>query len=207
MSKNDTVGQLHGAGVGRHGSFAIDARVATNGLGSNVDGRVDSAGWIGVRRTALSYLPEGRFALEPTIRVGFPMAASGPNTRVEAGLAMGALAGRFTWVADVGFRMSVEDEARRTPAPTSHGFLLLGATHDTLSWLRVFGVVDGHLLRTREVLAGGSVVAAETLGRGGLSLGGETRGMFFGSASFRLSPWENAGGVFAAHFAAGVRGL
>ncbi|MCL2823354.1 MAG: FecR domain-containing protein [Polyangiaceae bacterium] len=195
-SKGDVIGQLHVAAVGRHGPFALDARVASNTLGGDADHGVDGSGWLGLRWTALGYLPEGRVAFEPVLRVAFPLEASGPDTRVEGAAAVGGIVGKYSWAFDLGVRVRVEDQERRTHVPSATGFLLTGLTCDAGSWVRVFGVIDAHLVGDGDIK-----------GRGGISFGGETTGFIFGTLGLRLSPWDDAGGVVSGHLAIGIRDL
>ncbi len=196
LPRDGPIGQLYAAALGRHGPVALEARLASNTLGADTTSTADAAGWAGVRWTAVGFLPENQIAVEPSVRVALPMAASGPGTRVESSVAVGSVAGAFSWAADLGLRMRTDESDQRTPVPATHAFLLAGGTYDTSSWLRLFGVVDAHLLDD-----------AGPVGRTGLSLGGETKGPLFGSLGLHMSPWDDAGGIVAGHFAVGVRDL
>jgi hypothetical protein len=196
VPRDGPIGQVHAAAVGRYGPLALEARLASDTLGTASTVGADAAGWAGLRWTAVGFLPENKIAVEPSLRVALPMAASGPGTRVESAIAVGAVAGRFTWAADLGLRMRTDESAQRTPVPATHAFLLAGGTYDTAPWLRLFGVVDAHLLDD-----------AGPIGRTGLSFGGETTGPLFGSLGLRASPWDDAGGIVAGHLAVGFRDL
>jgi hypothetical protein len=196
VPRDGPIGQLHAAAVGRHGPVALEARLASDTLGTDSTVGADAAGWAGLRWTAVGFLPENQIAIEPSLRVALPMAASGPGTRVESAVAVGSVTGRFTWAADLGLRMRTDESAQRTPVPTTHAFLLAGGTYDTSPWLRLFGVADAHLLDD-----------AGPIGRTGLSFGGETTGPLFGSLGLRMSPWDDAGGIVAGNLAVGLRDL
>jgi FecR protein len=185
-------GQLHIAAVGRIGDFALDTRIASDPLG--VERGADGAAWAGAHWTVVDVQPEGRIGIEPSLRFGIPMSGAGPDARMEPAIAVGSLAGRWTWAIDVGLRQRLEDDEDRAPTPSTHGFLMAGGTYDATTWLRLFGVLDGHLLKDEELL-----------GRAGFGVGGETTGTLFGGLALRAAPWEDAGGMVSGHLTVGVR--
>ena len=185
------VAQLLAAASGRSGPLGFDARVASNPLGDDVG--ADGSAWLGARWMLQDPIGGG-LGIEPGLRVGVPMASSGPETRLEPNVALGALAGRWTWVVDVGLRQAIENDSRRSPTPDSHGFLLAGGTYEPLRWLRAFSVLDGH------------VMDADGLrGRGGMAVGAEAGTVLFGNLAVHASPWDDAGGLVSTHFAVGIR--
>ncbi len=177
---------------GSIGPVGIDGQVVTQPLG---DGRADAAAWLGLRYRALR-LGASRLELGPALRIGLPMTADGPTTRLEVSGAVGSAMGRVTLLGNLGgrFRLAGEGEV-----PAVHPYLLAGATYDALPWLRAYGLLDGHLL-----FGAGEVATA---GRGGLTLGGEAGKTLFAALSARLGLGENnaLGPSFAASLSVGVR--
>jgi len=177
---------------GSIGPIGIDGQVVTQPLG---DGGADAAAWLGVRYRALR-LGASKLELGPALRLGLPMTEGGAATRLEAGGAVGGAMGKITLLGNLGgrFRLAGEDAA-----PFVHPYLLAGATYDALSWLRAYGLVDGHLL-----LDAGDVGVA---GRGGLTLGAEAGTILFAALSARVGLGENGamGPSFGAGLSIGVR--
>jgi hypothetical protein len=177
---------------GSIGPVGIDGQVVTQPLG---DGGSDAAAWLGVRYRALR-VGASRLEVGPALRLGLPMTAGGASTRLEAGGAVGGAMGKITWLGNLGgrFRLAGDGEI-----PLVHPYLLAGATYDARSWLRAYGLVDGHLL-----FNAGNVALA---GRGGLTLGGEAGEILFAALSARVGLGENGqvGPSFQAGLSVGVR--
>jgi hypothetical protein len=114
---------------------------------------------------------------------------------MEPSTSIGGASERASWLVGAGMRVRLEDAAERTATPSTQAFLLAGATVDVDPRVRLFGVLDGHLFGD-----GG------TRARGGLSLGVEGGGTFFGGVATRLSPWTDAGGAVTIQAALGLRG-
>ncbi|PIE06125.1 MAG: hypothetical protein CSA75_01140, partial [Sorangium cellulosum] len=186
------VGQLYASAVGRLGHFAFDSRVASNPLGE--DGGADGSAWLGSRWTLISPESTGNLGIEPAIRIGIPMSAAGPQTRIEPSISIGSLHNQWTWAFNFGVRQALENNKERTTTPTSHLFLVTGATYDATTWLRLYGVLDGHAFDSDG-----------WLGRVGISAGAETRGSIFGGLSLHASPWQDAGGFTSGHITIGIR--
>ena len=186
------MGQAHVSAVGRIGDFAVDARIPTDAIGET--GVVDPSAWAGVRWSAIAHDRDGGLGVEPALRLGVPMAADHTSLRLEPAIAIGALAGKWTWAVDVGLRQRLENPDDRAPTPSTHGFLVAGATFDAAQWLRLYGSMDGHVFDQDD-----------WLGRAALGVGGETKGTLFGGLGLRASPWNDAGGVVSGHLVFGVR--
>jgi hypothetical protein len=186
-------GQVRASGsVGRLG---LDASLRS---GTTDDVTADGAAWLGAR-VRLVRLAGSAFEIAPALRAGFPISALGAPARLEPGLALGGVAGRFTWLADLGGRFRLARDSNATGTPSSQGFLLAGATADVVPWLRVHAVVDANLvfpdLGAKHVLAG-------------LGAGVEAGTSIYGGLSLRVSPWTDAGtGPFSAQLALGFRGF
>jgi hypothetical protein len=157
----------------------------------------DAAAWLGARVRALRF-GLSTVELAPSLRAGFPASSTGAPPQLEPALAVGGVAGRFTWLVDAGGRLRLKNDHGDSGVPTGQAFLLAGATMDVLSWLRLNALLDGHLV-VRDTGAKN--------GLGGLALGVEAGGPVFGALSLRVSPWNDPDiGPFAAQLALGFRG-
>lgn len=184
-------GQVRASGA--VGPVGLDAAVRSNATGDTVS---DGSAWFGARVRALR-IGNAEFELGPLVRIGVPVVSAGAPARLEAGLALGGAAGRFTWLVDLGGRARLRDDGGAAGAPPAQGFLLAGATLDVAPWLRLHALADAHLVRRDSA-------ASEFLG--GLGAGIEAGRAVFGSFGFRASPWPDPdAGAFAAQLAIGVR--
>ena len=189
----ETVFQGQVRASGAIGPLGIDASLRSSATGQ---APTDSSAWLGARYRVVR-IGQARFELAPALRVGVPLASSGPPTRLEGVIAAGGVSGRFTWLADLGLRVRLRDDDGLGGAPPLQGFLLAGATADATSWLRVHALLDAHVL-------GADAGPADFLG--GLGAGLEAGGALFGAASVRVSPFTSAGdSVFNAQLSFGVR--
>jgi hypothetical protein len=186
---------------GAIGPIGLDAAMRTD----TTDGKSASgAAWLGVRGRVLRVGPapasgSSVFELGPALRVGLPIASAGAPARLEPSIAAGGIAGRFTWLADLGLRVRLAKDDDDTGTPPVQGFLLAGGTADLASWMRLYALLDTHLL----ALDGGSKKLL-----GGLAAGLEAGTFVYGSLGLRLSPWPDPGyGVFTAQLALGFRGV
>ncbi len=156
----------------------------------------DSAAWGGVRWAAYR-AQNDRYALGPSVRVGFPVTSDGPPLRLEPGLAVGGVSGPFGWFSDVGARIRAMETNDRAIAPNVAAFLLGGVTYDLAEGVRGSALVDLHVLG-EEPPEGGSF-------RGGVGLGIEAGDTVFVGFSSRLSPWSDGEGHFTLGLGVGVR--
>jgi hypothetical protein len=184
-------GQVRASGT--VGPFGIDAAIRS---GATNDRNAGDSAWLGGRyrvyRLGLSELE-----VAPVLRVGIPVAADGPPTRLEPSLAVGGARGRWTWLVDAGGRFRLADDEGAGGAPPTQAFVLFGGTADFNAWARAHAVFDVSLLNPD---------TGPHEGRAGVSLGLEAGRTVFGGAEFRLSPWDDPGvGVFSAQLALGVR--
>jgi len=186
-------GQVRGSGaIGRLG---LEAALRSD---TNDDQTADAAGWLGAR-WRLIRLEGAVLELAPALRVGFPASASGMPAQLEPAVAVGGVAGRFTWLVDTGGRVRLGPDNSVTGVPTGQAFVLAGGTLDVLSWLRVNAALDAHVVM-RDSAARGAFL-------GGLGAGLETGGVVYGGLSLHVSPWRDPGvGPFAAQLAVGFRG-
>jgi hypothetical protein len=199
-----SVGMLHAAnGWTAQGQVRASGSVGPVGLEAALhsdtadDKTADAAGWLGVRVRVLR-LEGALLELSPSLRVGFPASSAGMPAQLEPAVALGGVAGRFTWLADVGGRLRLGDDNSMTSVPTGQGFILGGGTFDPLAWLRLHATLDAHLA----VRDGGAKSALA-----GLGLGAEAGGPVYGGLSIHLSPWSDPGvGPFTAQLALGFRG-
>jgi hypothetical protein len=179
---------------GSVGPVGLDAAMRSD----TTDGATASgAAWLGARVRVLR-LAGSSLEIAPALRVGFPIAAEGAPARLEPSLAIGGVAGRFTWLADIGGRARLTKDSGMTGTPPGQGFLIAGGTFDPVRWLRLHAAIDAHLVvrdgGTKNVLAGlGAGIEAGTVVYGGLGL--------------HLAPWTDPGlGPFTAQLALGFRG-
>lgn len=174
---------------GAIGPFGVDARIGSNAVEERA--RTDSAAWLGARwrayRNGLARVEVG-----PAVRVGLPLTAESPPWRIEPALAVGGVAGRVTWLGNLGARVRLVDDSSRPDVPFVSGFVLAGGTVDLLTWLRAQAVLDAHVLSDPRV-------------RGGLALGLEAGEVVFASLAARVSPWSDSSGVFSGQLAVGLR--
>jgi hypothetical protein len=180
---------------GAIGPIGLDAAMRTD----TTDGKsAHGAAWLGVRGRVLR-LEGSVFELAPALRVGLPLASAGAPARLEPSIAAGGLAGRFTWLADVGLRVRLAKDEGATGTPPLQGFLLAGGTVDVASWMRLYALLDAHLLAPDSG-------AKKFLG--GLAAGLEAGTFVYGSLGVRLSPFPDPGyGVFTSQLALGFRGF
>lgn len=180
---------------GSIGPVGLDAALRSNGTGG--DTTADSSAWLGVRYRVLR-LGQADLEVAPSLRAGFPASAAAAPVRIEPALGVGGVAGRFTWLLDVGARLRAKDDHGTSGTPPAQGFVLAGGTMDVLSWLRINAALDAHLVYAdsgaRSLLAG-------------LGAGIEAGGAIFGGLGFRASPWTEPGlGPFTAQLSLGFRG-
>jgi hypothetical protein len=191
-SRGKTAGQATFRGSAAVGPLSFDAGLSTQAT----DGArgADDAAQLGLR---LRTFRVDRGALEHglAVRALLPATGSAPAARMEPSTSIGGASERASWLVGAGMRVRLEDAAERTATPSTQAFLLAGATVDVDPRVRLFGVLDGHLFGD-----GG------TRARGGLSLGVEGGGTFFGGVATRLSPWTDAGGAVTIQAALGLRG-
>lgn len=181
-------GQIRASGaVGPVGLEALIRSSTTNVSGA------DGAAWLGARVRVLR-LGNSMFELAPSLRVGVPTSADAGPVRFEPALALGGAAGMFTWLANVGARVRAVTD---TSVPAAQGFLLAGGSVDPLSWMRVYALIDAHLV----FRDGGQKSFL-----GGLGAGIEAGTWIFGGLSLRASPWTETGLLpFQASLAIGIR--
>lgn len=186
-------GFAHGAGA--IGPIGLDATVMTP---ATEDAPADSSALLGLRFRAFRN-QEGSFEFGPTVRVAFPLDDVGPSPRLEPSLAFGGVLGNLSWLVNTGARVRLDGPTSdRTFVDAVQAFTLAGGTYDPLAWMRLFALVDVHLLVPE--------ASASALGRGGLSLGVEAGERFFVSLGGRVSPWDDVGaGHLAGQLAIGFR--
>jgi hypothetical protein len=186
-----TQAQLRGSGS--IGAFGVDLALRTN---ATTKREGDGSAWLGGRYRLLRI---GRSALElaPIVRLGVPTSTGSGPARLEAGVAVGGVAGRFTWLANVGERARLRDDRGASGVPPVQGFLLAGGTVDATAWLRAHVLIDAHFLHQD---TGGNK------GYAGFGAGLELGRTFYGGASARLSPAAPEGeGAFTGQLVFGVR--
>jgi hypothetical protein len=186
-----TQGQLRGSGS--IGALGVDVALRSNATSSQ---KGDGSAWLGGRYRLLRI---GRSDLElaPIVRLGIPTSASSAPTRLEAGVAVGGVAGRFSWLANVGERARLSDDRGASGLPPVQGFLLAGATVDATEWFRAHALIDAHFLHLD---AGGNK------GYAGFGAGVELGRAVYGGAAVRVSPTTPDGeGVVSAQLSFGVR--
>lgn len=198
-------GQVRASGA--IGPIGLDAALRTD----TTDGKSASgAAWLGVRGRVLRFgdAPASggsAFELAPALRVGLPLASAGAPARLEPSIAAGGLAGRFTWLADVGLRVRLAQDDGATGTPPLQGFLLAGGTADLASWARLYALLDAHLVAPDSGIAPAS---GSKKFLGGLAAGLEAGTFVYGSVGVRLSPFPDPGfGVFTSQLAFGFRGF
>jgi hypothetical protein len=174
------------------GPVGLEAAIRTPSTAASAPN--SAGGWLGVRGRILR-LGAAELEIAPVLRLGLP-ATSGAPARIEPSVAIGGAEGRVTWLLDLGGRVRLaEDTSGATPA--THGFALLGASLDPVSWLRAYALVDAHLLANGQ---------ASREGRGGLTLGLEVGEKIFGGAGLRVGPWHEPGaGVVSGQLSIGIR--
>ncbi|APR84381.1 Hypothetical protein A7982_09730 [Minicystis rosea] len=163
---------------GSIGPVGVDAALRTD----TTDGKTsDGAAWLGLRVRAFR-IGASTFELAPALRVGFPISSSGAPARLEPSIAIGGVAGRFTWLADVGARVRLAQDEGLTGTPPAQGFIIAGGTMDVLRWLRINAALDAHLVArdggTKNVLAG-------------LGAGIEAGTWIYGGLGLHLAPWTD----------------
>ena len=175
--------------LGGIGPLGIEALV--RGRASEDRGDVDSGAWLGARYRIVQL--DG-FELANGLRVSIPLDDMSPPVQLEPSVALGGVFGDFSWLANLGARIRLQDLEQRTYVDDAQGFAILGAGYDIVSWWRAIALLDGH------VLAGG-----DPLFRGGLSLGMELGTIPFVSIAGRVSPWRDVGGHVSGHLGVGFR--
>ena len=139
------------------------------------------------------------FEVAPALRVGFPLSASGLPAQIEPAVAVGGMAGRFTWLVDFGGRFRAASDGNGTGVPLGQGFLLAAGTMDFGQWVRIHAALDGHIL-FHDI--------GQKQGIGGLGAGVEVGRVVYGAVGLHLSPWSDTGvGPFLGQLALGLRGV
>jgi hypothetical protein len=186
-------GQLRASGL--IGPLGVEAALHTN----TTDGTTAvGAGWLGARVRVLR-LERAAFEVAPALRVGFPLSASGLPAQFEPAIAVGGVAGRFTWLVDFGGRFRVASDGTTTDVPIGQGFVLATGTFDILRWLRVHAALDAHVL-VHDV--------GQKQGIGGIGAGVEAGTVVYGALGVHASPWSDPGvGPFLGQIALGLRGF
>jgi hypothetical protein len=184
-------GQVRAGGA--VGPVGFDAALRTDTTDAKTS---DGAAWLGARVRVLR-LGDSRLEMAPALRIGFPIASQGAPARLEPALAVGGVAGRFSWLADVGARVRLAKDDGLTGTPSAQGFVLAGGTADVARWLRFNAVIDAHLVvrdgGTKNVLAG-------------LGAGVEAGTWIYGGLGLRLAPWTDPGlGPFTGQLTLGFR--
>ncbi|MFO0587422.1 MAG: hypothetical protein U0441_07780 [Polyangiaceae bacterium] len=196
--------RVQGSATGAFGPIGVDATFRSRLFGTRLgptdigDPEYDDGAWLGARWRAFRI---GESALEGgvALRVGFPLSRFGPAARIEPALALGGVRGAYSFLANLGARIRVDDSF--VPTPDFQGYLLLGGTVNANDWVRFGATLDGHVVHYE---------SEDALFRGGLSLHAEVGTWIYGAASARLSPWDNDGGwfgngPFSAQLAVGLR--
>ena len=197
--------RVQGSATGAFGPIGVDATFRSRLFGTVLgptdtnDEVYDDGAWLGARWRAFRI---GESALEGglALRVGFPVSRFGPAARIEPAIAIGGVRGAFSFLANLGARIRVDDSF--VPTPDLQGYLLLGGTVNANDWVRFGATLDGHLVHYDR--------PENALFRGGLSLHAEVGTWIYGAASARLSPWDEDGGwygngPFSAQIAVGLR--
>lgn len=185
-------GQVRASGT--IGPLGLDAALRTDTADATT---ASGSAWLGARVRVLK-LAGSKLELAPAFRVGLPIAALGAPVRVEPAVAIGGVAGRFTWLADVGARVRAASDAGGTGTPVAQGFLIAGATYDPLAWMRLHAAIDAHLV--------GRDGGAKD-GLAGFAAGIEMGRAIYGGLALHLAPWSDPGlGPFTAQLSVGFRG-
>ena len=180
---------------GSIGPLGLDAALRTD----TADGKTASgSGWLGARVRVLK-LAGSALEIAPALRVGMPISALGAPVRIEPSIAVGGVAGRFTWLADAGARVRAASDEGATGTPVAQGFLVGGATFDPLAWMRLHAAIDAHLVArdggSKDVLAG-------------FGAGIEMGRALYGGLALHLAPWSDPGiGPFTAQISLGFRAI
>jgi hypothetical protein len=191
-SKTEQAGDLSVRASGAIGRFGVDASFGYAFAGDTPEG---SAAWLGGQVRALR-LEASTLELGFALRAGIPVAGDEP-TRLEPSLAIGGAAGEITWLGNAGARVRLSDSGGPSGVPRAQAFATLGATFDLVAWLRTHAELDGSLLFDE---------AAKTPATAGVTVGLEAGRTFFGGASLRVSPLDEAGHrSIAAQIAVGFR--
>lgn len=155
----------------------------------------DDTAWVGARFRAIG-LRNG-WSLGPALRLGIPVSNTSPNERLEFGVATSWQGPRWSWISDMGGRAALHRDTDRFPAPDRQFFVLSGIEWAPREWLSSYFVLDTHGLRYQGDSA--------WKGRGGLTLGLESKDAFFVGWATRVSPWESSGGRFTMQLSVGLR--
>jgi hypothetical protein len=153
----------------------------------------DDAFWLGLTHRSIGRFP---WSSGPALRLGIPVSANGPTTRGEVGWALTWQSPRWTFIGDLGARTSLRNDASTRSAPAQQAFLLGGVSLALDPRFTGFVQLDATVLRTTK---------DEPLGRGGLSLGVETKTPIFTAAAVHFSPWQDSNGWISTQLAVGVR--
>ena len=194
--------RMQGSASGGVGPIGVDAvfrsRMFGDVGGPAGDKLHDDGAWLGARWRAFRI---GDAALEGGVaaRFGFPVSSYGPGVRFEPALAVGSVRGAYSFLANIGARVRLDDGG--TSTPDAQGFLLVGGTVSALDWLRFGATFDAHVLHFD---------AADAALRGGFSLQAEAGSFVYGALALRLTPWSDDGsaftdGPFSAQLALGLR--
>ncbi len=173
---------------GSLGPVGIDGALFTNDTTTSKASH--ESAWLGARVRVLR-VSGARLEIAPFGRLG--AGAGSQPVLGAAGLAVGGVAGRVSWLTDVAFSFRPET---RPYVPS----LAAGVTYQIGEYLRPFAEAD----------VSGAKVGSDTKPAGGVSLGVEGGHVLFGAASARIAPIYASTGAVAAGMsgmlAIGVRG-
>lgn len=156
----------------------------------------DSAAWIGARALLLS-MEDHPIEFGAALRLGLPIFSGETPLRIEPSLATGKAGTYWSWLANLGVRLRAGPGEQAPHIPAAAPFTLVGGTVNVVSWLRLYGLLDGSL-RFGQTQGGRFA--------GGFSLGAEAGQSFFVGALGRVGIWEPAeSGAAWAQFVLGYR--
>jgi len=176
---------------GSVGALGLDASLASNGILSSSALVADRTAWLGAGYRFGSPATEGGRVLSAlALRLGAPT-QSGQTTRLEPSVAFGAALGHFTWLGNLAGRAALTDSGFQR---SLQGFVTIGGTYNAAEAVRFYSYLDGHLL-DRDGLAA----------RAGLSFGLELGTRLFSTLGMRMTPWNDADGLFFGQLGFGIR--
>lgn len=174
---------------GSHPSYQMDARGSGTigpvgldlGLRTRLSGEQASDGlvWTGARIPFTT--KNQQFAVGGMLHGQFPTTQHGPNSAMEPALSLGGLAGRTSWVFNIGGRIRLSEQEKREASAAGQGFLAAGVAWQMSPWLRVHSGLDGRWLVKPP--------QGEALRAGG-TLGVELGTTWFAGAAARMGLFE-----------------